>query len=408
MEESNEEIASDISRDSFLREQLPEASFELEPTRQVPPRIIQTRTQTALEQGIPHRRFSQFGYPSESESEAEAAEPPHMNSPFQVVFPELDDLEPLFSDQEEIQPPTFIESLIPLPSGTSFSLLSNPSLTDTLSKFPPFYPQTRDPNQSAPSDPTASPHEPNIDLNNQIANQNSPPKTFNRRRRPKGRPPARQNQLPTSSSGTTTSSRRPTTRLRRGPRTRSSTRASPRIHDRAMTLLEIPESPNPTQPNTLNDASRRTPRYQLRANRAPRYRCGTCGSRNCSCIQLITTEPPNLRLAREAAIPARELTLARAQNHRQHEILTVRAEQQKPKAPPTIRDIILTIEKTYASTESGLVPPLETTLKEMHKFSPSNCPTYRFKEWTNNEKGELEFPCQQPFPLYHPHSDSVN
>ena len=27
----------------------------------------------------------------------------------------------------------------------------------------------------------------------------------------------------------------------------------------------------------------------------------------------------------------------------------------------------------------------------MHKFSPSNCPTYRFKEWTTHEKGGLEF-----------------
>ena len=36
VEEYNEEITSDISRDSFLPEQLPEASFELEPTRPVP------------------------------------------------------------------------------------------------------------------------------------------------------------------------------------------------------------------------------------------------------------------------------------------------------------------------------------------------------------------------------------
>ena len=50
VEESNEEITSDISRDSFLPEQLPEASFELEPTRPVPPRTIQTCTQTALDQ----------------------------------------------------------------------------------------------------------------------------------------------------------------------------------------------------------------------------------------------------------------------------------------------------------------------------------------------------------------------
>ena len=325
-----------------------------------------------------------------------------MNSPSQVVFPGLYDLEPLFSDQEEIQPPTLIESLIPSPSGTSDPLLSNPSLTDTLSNFPLFYPQTRDPNQSAPSAPTADPQEPDVDLDNQIANQNPPPRTSNRRGGPRGRPPGRRNQLPTSSSGTTTSSRRPITRLRRGPRTRLSTRAPLRIHDRAMTLPEIPESPNPTQPNILDDASRRAPRYQLRANRASRYRCGTCGSRDCSCIQLVTTEPPNLRLARGEAIPARKLTLARAHNHPQHEILTVRAEQQKPKAQPTIRHIILTIEKTYASTESGLVPPLETTLKEMHKFSPSNCATYRFKEWTSLGKGGLDFTLAATIPTLPP------
>ena len=72
VEESNEEI----SRDSFLPEQLPEASFELEPTRPVPPRTIQTRTQTALEQGIPRRRFSHFDYPSDSDSEPAITEPP--------------------------------------------------------------------------------------------------------------------------------------------------------------------------------------------------------------------------------------------------------------------------------------------------------------------------------------------
>ena len=57
----NEEITSDISRDSFLPEQLPEASFELELTAPVPHRTIQTRTQTALGQGIPRRRSSHFG-----------------------------------------------------------------------------------------------------------------------------------------------------------------------------------------------------------------------------------------------------------------------------------------------------------------------------------------------------------
>ena len=49
------------------------------------------------------------------------------------------------------------------------------------------------------------------------------------------------------------------------------------------------------------------------------------------------------------------------------------------------------MEKTYASAESGLVPLLESTLKAMYDSSPSDCPTYRFKEWTRHDRGGLEF-----------------
>ena len=66
-------------------------------------------------------------------------EPPIPDLTPQVVFPELDDLEPLFSNQEEIQSEALTRSLIPSPSATSAPLLSNPSLTDTLSNFPLFY-----------------------------------------------------------------------------------------------------------------------------------------------------------------------------------------------------------------------------------------------------------------------------
>ena len=104
VEESNEEITSDISRDSFLPEQLPEASFEMEPTAPVPPRTIQTRTQSALERGIPRRRFSHFGYPSESESDREPMDQPIEEPQQPMVHPDIDDLEPLYSDQEEVLP----------------------------------------------------------------------------------------------------------------------------------------------------------------------------------------------------------------------------------------------------------------------------------------------------------------
>ena len=63
---------------------------------------------------------------------------------------------------------------------------------------------------------------------------------------------------------------------------------------------------------------------------------------------------------------------------------------------------ILTIEKTFTSTESESIPPLESTLKEMPKFSPSNCPTYRFKEWTTHEKGGLEFTLAATIPSLPP------
>ena len=66
VEDNNEDIASDIWRDSFIPK----------PSRHVPTRTIQTRTQTALEKGIPRRRFSHFGYPSGSESDYEPAVQP--------------------------------------------------------------------------------------------------------------------------------------------------------------------------------------------------------------------------------------------------------------------------------------------------------------------------------------------
>ena len=110
-----------------------------------------------------------------------------------------------------------------------------------------------------------------------------------------------------------------------------------------MTLPEIPQ----TQPGSHEDTSTQAPCYQLRTNRAPRYRCGTSGSRNCSCVKLIATEPPDLRLARGAMIPACELALAQAPEHPQHNILTVRAQEHK--SPPTIRHIIMTVAKTYGS-----------------------------------------------------------
>ena len=96
-----------------------------------------------------------------------------------------------------------------------------------------------------------------------------------------------------------------------------------------MTLPEILKSPSPAQPDSREDTSTQAPRYQLRANRASRYKCGTCGSRNCSCVHQITIEPRDLRLARVAAIPACELALARTPEHPQYGVLAVRTQRQE-------------------------------------------------------------------------------
>ena len=391
VEESNEEITSDVSRDSFLPEQLPEASFEMESTGSVPPRTIQTRTQTALEQGIPRRRFSHFGYPSDSDSEREENEPTVQNPAPPAVFPDLDDLEPLYSDQEEVQPAA-PPSLIPSPSGTSAPLLSNPSLTDTLSNFPLFGPRSEDPISPVEIKPPSGTEGEEEMVHRSPVQCSTQPGTTNRRGRPRGRPPGRGRPRAIPSSKTTTSSRTQTTRSRRGPRTRVSTRAPPRILDRAMTLPEIPETQSPPEnQNSELGPSSQTLRYQLRANRAPRYKCGTCGSRNCSCVKRLACDSPDHRLARGAVIPARELSMARAPYHPQHEILTVQAQREKVEAPPLVHHLVITVEKTFTSVERDVIPPLEETLRAMHATSPSDCPTYRFKEWTPPHRGGLEF-----------------
>ena len=153
-----------------------------------------------------------------------------------------------------------------------------------------------------------------------------------------------------------------------------STRAPPRTLDKAMTLPEAPENQSLDQPGAEEGISSDAPGCQLRANRAPRYKYGTCCSRNCSCIQLVANEPPDHRLARGAAIPGRELSIARAPEHPQHEVLTIQNPRQDLGPSPTVQPIVTTVEKTYASMELGVVPQLEITLKAMHDTSPSDGP----------------------------------
>ena len=106
--ESNQEIASDLSQDSSLE------------------------------------------VPSESESDPEMTEQPIQEAQQPVVFPELDDWEPRFSNQEEILSEPW-ESFLPSMTETLAPLPSNPSLTEMLSNFPLVSSQAGNSTQPEPS-----------------------------------------------------------------------------------------------------------------------------------------------------------------------------------------------------------------------------------------------------------------
>ena len=92
--ERNVKITSDISRVSFLTEQLLETSFELEPTRLAPPPTVETRTLESPEQTFPRRHCSSFGYQCQSQSFCEAIEQQSKSTlQYSSLFLQLDDIE---------------------------------------------------------------------------------------------------------------------------------------------------------------------------------------------------------------------------------------------------------------------------------------------------------------------------
>ena len=104
-------------------------------------------------------------------------------------------------------------------------------------------------------------------------------------------------------------------------------------------------------------------RYQLRSKRQPRYKCGTCGLRDCVYLLAVNEN-------RRVPIGARGVPLEREENlvHR----LTVRA------------------EKTYSAVERSGDHPVDTILENLSSPGVAKAPCPRFKEWTSDGKG-LEF-----------------
>ena len=167
-----------------------------------------------------------------------------------MVFPELDDLEPIFTDQKEILLEESMRNLLPSPTGTSAPLLSNPSLTDTLTIFPLFSSQGG--NSIIPEPPVENEPQEEVNEETQIPDTYPvqplrPYRTTHRRGRPKDGPPGRRRDGSTSSSGTTTISRGRISMSRRGPRSRTSTKAPSTTLERATPLPNISESQSSTQ-----------------------------------------------------------------------------------------------------------------------------------------------------------------
>ena len=114
------------------------------------------------------------------------------------------------------------------------------------------------------------------------------------------------------------------------------------------------------------------PRYQLRSRRQPRYKCGTCGLRDCVCLLAVNEN-------RRVPTGARGVPPERGENlvHR----LTVRA------------------EKTYSSLERHGDHPVDTILEKLSLPGVAKAPCPRFKEWTSDGKG-LEFTLATVMPQY--------
>ena len=139
-----------------------------------------------------------------------------------------------------------------------------------------------------------------------------------------------------------------------------------------MTLPNIAERMSLDQQDAEQTSPSQAPPYQVRRNRAPKFRFGTCGSRNCNCVNLVEGRTPDKRLARGTGAAQDVVDRETSDDYPQHRILAIQAKHQET---PSVHQIVITRQKTYSSIGPGVVPPLETTLEAMHKTSPTDCPT---------------------------------
>ena len=189
-------------------------------------------------------------------------------------------------------------------AGTSAPLLTNPSLTDMLSNFPIWpliddnvlNPTMRDGDAEQPISNDELEHSPTATVPPDAATTTTKltgAPRGHQHRRPRGRPPGRTKPRTSLPHGRqpggpfrgTRKRGRPRGRPPRATRNRANTSTRPRRTPPLDTDSSAPSAAvtsDQAPPPESIDAH-----YGLRRNRVPRYRCGTCGLRDCECNYMV-------------------------------------------------------------------------------------------------------------------------
>ena len=339
-ERSIDVVDDDKSQPSYKTEQLlSEASDVSLPSRKH--HWMDTRLRTKLRAGGSRMHYQQFDYSTSGTDDelseimlpvppdpvdADRREPEVPQPPSDQSISPTHRLPQLFSDHERARSPSpQISSPEKQPSllGTSAPLLTNPSLTSFLNNYPIWPAAPSLPLKSATEDDDAQSNLPTLPTT--LPGAGTAP-SFKRGR---GRPPKTRKRL---------------------------VRAKARTRKKETTTTMPSETAMPTEASEV-------PRYQLRSRRQPRYKCGTCGLRDCVCL-LAVNENRRVPTGARGVPPERGENLVYC--------LTVRA------------------EKTYSSLERHGDHPVNTILKKLSSPGVAKAPCPRFKEWTSDGKG-LEF-----------------
>ena len=224
----------------------------------------------------------------------------------------------LFSDHERVRSPSpqisssDKESSLPV---TSASLLTNPSLTNFLSNYPIWATAPPIPLKSASKESDVQPNVPDIPAAWPGAG------TAPSFKRGRGRPPKAQKKRLVRAKARTRKKETPTN---------AETEVS------AETAVQA-ETENLKSAEALTEASE-APRYQLRSKRQPRYKCGSCGLRDCVCL---------LAVNENRRVPTGARGVSPEEGEKLVYRLTVRA------------------EKTYSAVERSGDHPVDTILEKL-------------------------------------------